>query len=250
MPFFINENCSLFYNEKGSGQLVLILPGNTASSACHEGELEYFGKDHHTTSLDFRGTGKSQRLSSWQDDWWDKCADDAAALITHLGEKKCIVMGTSGGANIALLLAIKYPELVTGIIADSCAEFFSPTNLRKEVANRKLHTREQIEFWKYANGDDWEDVVNKDSGLLLSFADKGGDLFKGRLEDIKCPVLFTGSLKDSFITDIGEQNIHMAKQIQNSNTFLSNEGDHPFMWACPNVFRSVSCQFLKEWRKR
>lgn len=249
MPTFINDDLSLFYNEKGSGRLLLILPGNTASSVCHDGELNHFGKYYHAVSLDFRGTGKSQRLSSWQDDWWDRCTDDAAALITHLGEQRCIVMGTSGGANIALLFAIKYPEQVSGVIADSCAEFFSPENLRNEVANRELRTKDQIEFWQYSNGDDWEDVVNKDSQLLLNFADKGGNFFNGRLDSIKCPVLFTGSLKDSFIPDVGEQNVQMAKQIQNSSTFLSNDGDHPFMWTCPDLFRSVSYQFLKKWIK-
>jgi len=247
MPTFINDNLSLFYNETGSGPLLLILPGNTASCACHAGELEYFGKDHHAVSLDFRGTGRSQRLASWPGDWWDKCADDAASLIDHLGRRRCFVMGTSGGASIALLLAIRHPEKVSGVIADSCAERFDPENLRREVANRQLRTQEQIAFWKYANGDDWEDVVNQDSRLLLDFADRGGDLFKARLDAIMCPVLFTGSLKDSFIPGIGRQNIHMAEQIQAGCTFLSNDGDHPFMWTCPDDFRSISSQFLKKW---
>ncbi|WDP85177.1 MAG: alpha/beta hydrolase [Desulfobacter sp.] len=170
-------------------------------------------------------------------------------MIGGISVQNCVVMGTSGGANIALLLAIKYPEQVTGVIADSCAELFSPKDLRKEVANRELRTKDQIDFWEYANGDDWEDVVNEDSKLLLSFADRGGNLFDGRLDAINCPVLLTGSLKDSFITDIGEQNIRMAKQIQNCITFLSNDGEHPFMWTCPDVFRFVSYQFLKEWGK-
>lgn len=245
MPTFINDGLSLFYREKGHGSLLLILPGNTASSVCHEGELDCFSQYYHAVSVDFRGTGKSQRLSSWPDDWWSKCADDVASLISHLGENKCIVMGTSGGANIALLLAIRYPMNVSSVIADSCAEYFYPEDLRKEVANRGLQTKEQIEFWKYANGDDWEDVVRADSELLMDFADNGGDLFKGKLGAIECPVLFTGSLKDSFIPDIAEQNIRMTKQIQNSATFLSNDGDHPFMWNCPELFRSVSYQFLK-----
>ena len=171
--------------------------------------------------------------------------DDAASLVSHLGEKRCIVMGTSGGANIALLFAIIHPELVSGIIADSCAEIYSPENLRKEVSDRTLMTNEQVEFWKYANGDDWKAVVKADNKLLIDFADLGGNLFKGRLNTIKCPVLFTGSLKDSFIPDIGEQHLNMAKQIENSTIYLNNDGDHPFMWSCPDIFRSLSDQFLK-----
>ena len=87
--------------------------------------------------------------------------------------------------------------------------------------------------------------METDNTLLLDFTDQGGNLFNGRLDTIKCPVLFTGSLKDSFIPDIGEQNLSMAQQIRNSTTFLCNDGDHPFMWNCPDLFRSVSFEFLK-----
>ena len=148
MPYFTNDDLSLFYSENGTGKLLLILPGNTASSACHAGEPDYFGRHYRTVPFDFRCTGKSSRLSPWPTDWWYKCADDAAALVSQLGEQKCIVMGTSGRANIALLLAIRHPELVMGVVVDSA-------------------------------------------------------------------------------------------------TFLCNDGDHPFMWTCPDAFRAASCQFLK-----
>ncbi|MDJ0572258.1 MAG: alpha/beta hydrolase [Pleurocapsa sp. MO_192.B19] len=246
MPYFSNDNLSLFYSEQGRGELLLILPGNTASSSCHKGELDYFGQNHHAVSPDFRGTGRSQRISSWSQDWWDKCTEDIASLISHLGKKQCVIIGTSGGANIALLFAIRYPEYVSGVIADSSAEIHSPERLRKEVSDRSCRTKEQVDFWTYAHGEDWEEVVSADNRLLLDLADRGGNIFKGGLKTVKCPVLFTGSLKDSFIHDIGEQNINMSKQIPNSRVFFVNEGDHPFMWSCPNVFRSVCEQFLKD----
>lgn len=246
MPYFTNDNLSLFYSEKGTGDLLLILPGNTASSACHQGELDFFGQNYHAVSPDFRGTGRSQRISSWSQNWWDKCTEDIASLISHLGKKQCIVMGISGGANIALLYAIRYPEHVSGVIADSSAEFYTSECLRKEITHRSYRIKEQVEFWTYAHGEDWEVVVKADNKLLLDLADQGGDIFKGQLKTVKCPVLFTGSLKDSFIPDIGEQNINMSKQIPNSRLFLLNEGDHPLMWSCPDFFRSVSAQFLKE----
>lgn len=146
---------------------------------------------------------------------------------------------------MALLFAIRYPQHAAGVIADSCAELYSPKNLRKEVSDRALRTDEQVKFWRHAHGEDWEAVVDADNNLLLKLADQGGNLFNGQLSTIQCPVLFTGSLKDSYIPDIGEQNIGMSKQITNSSAFLYNDGDHPFMWSCPDVFRSVSHQFLK-----
>jgi pimeloyl-ACP methyl ester carboxylesterase len=86
MPYFVNDDLSFFYRERGAGSLLLILAGNTATSACHEEALDYFGQDFHTVSFDFRGTGKSQRLSSWSNDWWTECVDDAVSLVSHLGE--------------------------------------------------------------------------------------------------------------------------------------------------------------------
>ncbi|QTA84412.1 alpha/beta fold hydrolase [Desulfonema magnum] len=85
MPYFIYNNHRLFYREQGNGQLLLILPGNTASSACLQSELEYFGRHYHVVSFDFMGTGRSDRMSSWPEDWWKQGADQAAALLDHLG---------------------------------------------------------------------------------------------------------------------------------------------------------------------
>ena len=235
---------SLNYREQGSGELLIVLPGNTASSVCHEGELEYFSNRYRVVSLDFRGTGQSDRLKSWSYDWWEKCTDDVAALIQHLGYENAIIMGTSGGGNIALLCAVRHSGLVRAVVADSCAEKYNAENLRQEVKGREAKTEEQIGFWAYANGDDWEDVVASDSRLLLETAERGGDLFTGRLKDITCSVLLTGSSKDSFVPDIENQLSAMHEQIENSHMYIHQEGDHPLMWICPEVFRKQSDEFL------
>ena len=98
MPHFIWNNHQIFYREQGEGPLLLILPGNTVSSICHQGELEYFSDHYHTASLDFSGTGKSDRVAIWAQDWWADGANQAITLVEHLGYQECIVMGTSGGA--------------------------------------------------------------------------------------------------------------------------------------------------------
>lgn len=250
MPYFSTDDLSLFYDERGAGELLLILPGNTASSECHQGELDHFGKSYRAVSLDFRGTGKSSRMVSWPADWWDRCTEDIASLLSHLGEERCLVVGASGGASIALLFAIKYPNLVSAVIADSTVEVYSPESLHKEVAERSRRTKEQVQFWTYAQGRDWEAVVEADSNLLLGLADRGGDIFKGRLSTIRCPVLITGSRKDSFIPDIAEQSVRMAEQIPDGRAFLSDEGDHPLMWTCPEAFRAAAAEFLAALSRR
>ena len=119
MPYFYSNGHKLHYKEKGTGDLLLILPGNTASSANHCDDIEYFGKYFQTVALDFWGTGKSDRLRDWTREWWSEAAEDTANLIKHLGSESAHIIGCSGGTAVAMLLAAKYPEKVRSIIADS-----------------------------------------------------------------------------------------------------------------------------------
>ena len=246
MPHFTYNNHQLFYREQGAGPLLLILPGNSASSACHDGELAYFSRRYHPVSLDFLGTGQSDRLVVWPDDWWQQGAYQARALLAHLRQPRCLVMGASGGAVVALWLAIFFPETVQAVIADSCGERFSPQLLQQNVlAERARRTSGQVAFWRHAHGDDWSQVVAADSDLLTRFARQGGDWFKGRLREIGCPVLFTASKVDNALPDVATEVCHMAAQVVNSRVFINNEGEHPFMWSRPEDFRHVSDYFLK-----
>ncbi len=67
MAYFTWNGKHIHYRENGAGELLLILPGNTASSICHQGELDHFGKAYHAVAIDFLGTGKSDRESEWSD---------------------------------------------------------------------------------------------------------------------------------------------------------------------------------------
>jgi valacyclovir hydrolase len=245
MPYFNWENHRIHYREQGKGDLLLILPGNTASSTCHQGELDHFGNRFRTVSMDFLGTGRSDHVHEWSDDWWLQGARQAKALSDHLGYEKCTVMGTSGGAASALLMAIHFAGSVDAVIADSCVEFFSLAFTEQNVLpDRKRRTTGQIEFWKYANGDDWEQVVDADTAMLLRFAKQGGDWFSGRLGEIHCPVLLTASKKDRDLPQIIEQNGRMAEQIPSCRLFINDRGSHPLMWSAPQDFRAAADDFL------
>jgi valacyclovir hydrolase len=245
MPHFTWNGHHLFYRERGEGPLLLVLPGNTASSACHEGELDHFSQHHHVASLDFVGTGRSDRVAVWADDWWEDGARQAAALVSHLGRSDCVVVGTSGGAVIALLMAIAFPARVRAVIADSFEERFTAEMLHRNViADRARRTPGQISFWQRAHGPDWEQVVDADTEMLRRCATSGGDWFGGRLPQIRCPVLLTASKGDALLPDVALQLGRMAGQIPDCRAFLNNAGEHPFMWSHPQDFRTIADYFL------
>jgi valacyclovir hydrolase len=235
----------LAYREYGSGPLLLLLPGNTASSALHLGELEYFGARYHTVAVDPLGTGLSQRQEVWPDDWWQQLARDALTLLEHFGQGQALFAGTSGGAVAALWAAIYAPERVRAVLADSTEERPDPDRLRAEILNRQRKDEGQARFWSDAHGADWEQVIDADSRICLALAQRGGDWFDGRLKEIRCPVLFSASLNDDLLTDVQQQVPAMAaKTPQGQAYLLNNGGPHPLMWSRPAQFRAVASAFL------
>jgi pimeloyl-ACP methyl ester carboxylesterase len=246
MPDFTSNHHRLFYREQGSGPLLLILHGNTASSAHHAliGDLDYFARHYRVVAPDFLGCGQSDRLAVWPLDWWAQGGRDAAALVQHLGDEQALVMGTSGGAIAALWMALEAPARVRAVIADSTVEQETADWIEHEVQSRYQLTPDQIRFWRDGHGDDWQQVVDADTDLLHRFAQSGGDWFQGRLNGVRCPVLFTASLRDDLLQEPGRQNCAMALQVKGSQVYFATEGNHPLMWSRADDFRRVADGFL------
>ncbi len=245
MDTFYHDGHTLAYRQQGNGPLLLVLHGNTASSAMHQGELDHFSRRWRTVALDFLGCGQSERVDVWPDDWWAQGARDAAALVDHLAATQCVVAGTSGGGIAALLMAILFPAKVRAVIADSCVASLPANDVHWLVSQRQQQTAAQIGFWKAAHGDDWQQVVDADNSLMLRFGAAGGRWFDGRLGEIECPVLLTASLTDDMLPDVSAQVCHMAMEIADSRVFFSRSGGHPLMWSRPEMFRDVADCFLK-----
>jgi valacyclovir hydrolase len=252
MPFFTRHGYRLHYQQQGQTggkrPALLVLPGNTATSAHHTGELSHFGARYHTVAMDFRGTGQSDRLLSWPDDWYQQAAHDAAALVEHLGTGPAIVMGTSGGATVALWMAVLHPDLVRAVIADSTIAIYPPDLLHAAMRDRERRTPDQVAFWRDAQGSDWEQVIEADTAMLHRLADRGGRMAPEELDKIRFPVLLTATFDDSLLPDVGSQLPDMARMIPDARVYLTKGGDHPLMWSKAGEFRRVCHLFMEELR--
>jgi pimeloyl-ACP methyl ester carboxylesterase len=245
MPQLTVRDKQMHYIDAGEGPLLVILPGNTSSSAMHTREIELFSQNTRVICPDYLGTGKSDRLDPWPDDWWFRNTEDVAELIRHLDAGPAILVGSSGGGIVALGLTILNPDLVRGVIAESCAETYPPERLREMVAERTNPSKELVMFWNVAHGSDWEYVVAQDTAMMSRLADTGGrDFYEGRLGEIACPVLLAGSLLDTTVPEIDVQLPRMAKQIPNAELFMVNKGAHPLMWTAPVEFFTAAQSFL------
>lgn len=231
MPFFKFNSNKIHYITKGRGDLLIILPGNTASSVVHQEQIEYFSKDFYAVSLDFLGTGKSDRFTDIDENWWKCSVEQVDALIVHLGYNKASIIGVSGGAIIAMHFAADFPEKGASLVLDSFSSRFTKEMLIRNIINqRKAPNKAQEQFWSHCHGNDWKEVVQLDTEIITTMVENGGDWLNNCHENIECPVLLIGSRKDEFLPDIEKDYFKLEKQIANCKIAIAEDGGHPLIW--------------------
>ena len=119
MSYFVFENKRLYYNEFGTGKPLLFLHGNTASSNMYAQIVNKYKQDFKVILLDFLGHGKSDKLNEFPIDLWFYEAQQVIAFLKHKQYTDVNIIGSSGGAIVAINVALEVPELVSKVIADS-----------------------------------------------------------------------------------------------------------------------------------
>ena len=252
MSYLTYKNRKLFYrstNPCKNGQAILLLPGNTATSTSYEGDIQKLQSDLQVISFDYLGTGKSDRYQNYEvpgADYWEEAASQAAFLIRCLKLAPCLILGTSGGAVSALLLAARYPKLVKAVIADSCVDYLPPQAVQQEIQGRLEMNSFQKAFWEANQGPDWQEVIKMENQALQDLAARGGHFFSGQLEKVTCPVLLTASKEDNSLPDVVNAQARMRKAMPNCQTYLHDQGWHPLIWSQPGAFYKALESFLAE----
>lgn len=246
MANFLFEYKTLNYLEKGKGDLLIILPGNTASSIAHQSQIDILSEYFHTVSLDYLGTGKSERTQEIKDNWWKYASEQIDSLISHLGYQKANLAGTSGGAIVALHAAANYPDKINRLILDSFSIRFSRDMFIKNVINtRKEISPDQEGFWKFCHGEDWKEVIDWDTKNIERIVEQGGYWLEKCLDKIKCPTLLLGSESDEFLPNIKQEFETLSNQIPECHFVLTSIGNHPLMWTNTQFYIYELKKFLK-----
>jgi proline iminopeptidase len=98
---------------KGKGFPILCLHGHPGSGDCMSVFTEHLSKRFQTIAPDLRGYGNSRTSVPFE--MTDHLLD-LEALLDRLGVDRCLAIGWSLGGILALELAMKYPQRVTGLI--------------------------------------------------------------------------------------------------------------------------------------
>ena len=252
MSYYVYDTKKIYYSEIGSGQPLLLLHGNTASSKMFEQIAEEYSKSFKVILIDFLGHGQSDRLETFPSDLWFYEAQQVIAFLRFKQYSDVSIIGSSGGAIVALNVALEAHELVKKVIADSfegerANETFTK-NLLKDRKNAKNDPNAQG-FYAYMHGQDWKQIVDNDTDAIIRHHKEIRAFFHKPLEEIRCEILLTESKEDSFMNSISDDYYeqvygNILNTIPKGRMYLFPKGNHPAMISNFRAFYDLSIEFL------
>jgi len=114
MPLIKSNGINLYYEERGTGDPLLLIMGITAPGSAWEKHVAFWEKHFRCILVDNRGVGNSDKPPGPYTT--AQMADDCAGLLDNLGMKKTKVVGCSMGSTIAQQLAIRHPEKISAMV--------------------------------------------------------------------------------------------------------------------------------------
>jgi pimeloyl-ACP methyl ester carboxylesterase len=133
----------LFYEVYGHGTpTVMFLPAwAIVHSRAWKAQVPFFARDYRVVTFDPRGNGKSDRASDPAAYSYLEHQQDALGVMDATGTDRAVLIGFSGGAWLAAMLAVEYPERVLGAVLAGPSSPLAP-RLRPYRFNDVLDTEE------------------------------------------------------------------------------------------------------------
>ena len=113
----------------GSHVPILCLPGLTRNSKDFHALAARYAPRRRVIAMDYRGRGRSEYSKKWTTYSPLQEMQDVVTLLAVLGIHKVIVLGTSRGGLIAMLMAAFNPTLLHGVILNDVGPEIEPRGL-------------------------------------------------------------------------------------------------------------------------
>jgi len=148
MPHVETNGIQMYYEERGSGEPLIMIMGITAPGGVWDAHADAWKDDFRCIYPDNRGVGKSDKPEGEYSS--AMMADDYAGLMDALDIPQARVVGVSMGSIIAQQLMLRHPDKVKSAVLmcpwAKCDRFATATF--QHMADCKAHLRpEQFMKW-------------------------------------------------------------------------------------------------------
>ncbi len=110
------NGCNIWYEMAGSGQAIVFTPGGRSPGSMMSTIADEMSSDYLTVIHDRRNCGASDVIIGGEGSDQEIWADDMAEMIRQLNIGPAYLSGWSSGCRLSILTAIRYPELVKGLL--------------------------------------------------------------------------------------------------------------------------------------
>jgi len=130
-----HDKLSLYYREYGQGeQTIVCLPGLTRNSKDFQEIATHLASSYRVLCLDLRGRGKSDHDPNWKNYHPGTYVRDTWTLLDELGVESAIILGTSLGGLMAMIMAEQKPERIDAIILNDIGPSIDPVGYARILA--------------------------------------------------------------------------------------------------------------------
>ena len=249
MPTAHSGDIELYYERAGSGRPLLFISGTGGDLRA---KPNVFGgplaKAFDLVAYDQRGLGQSSKPDRRYT--MTDYADDAAALMAHVGWSSVFVVGVSFGGMVAQELALRHPAKVSRLVLacaspggdggssypfhdighltgeDRARHLLPISDTRRDAAWARDHPDEYAAMIAFAAADPHRDEPGHRTGALRQLEARAEHDTWNRLPDIDCPTLIAAGAHDG-IAPLAVQR-GMADRIPDARLEVF-EGGHLFM---------------------
>jgi pimeloyl-ACP methyl ester carboxylesterase len=234
-----HDGARIWYADCGSGPPVILLHGGLGHSGnwgYQIGALLAFG--YRVIAIDSRGHGRSTRDT--RPYTYELMASDVLAVMDALHLEKAAFIGWSDGACIALVLAMKAPQRVSGVFFFGCN--MDPTGTKEFVMTPVVercfarHAKDYARLSVTPNG--FDAFVTAVSLMMKTEPNYAAD----DLARITAPVAIVHSEHDEFIKP--EHAEYLARSIPGAELIRLSGVSHFAPLQRPDYFNQVTAAFL------
>ena len=250
MPFAtVADDIDLYYERGGSGEPLLFISGSGGDLRTKPNVFDgLFAKTCDLLAYDQRGLGRSSKPD--RPYTMAEYADDAAALMDHVGWGSALVIGASFGGMVAQELALRHPGKVRRLVLactspggeggssypfhdiahlsgeDRARHLMPVSDLRRDAAWAEANPDTYKSLVAIAGADPFGDEPGYRRGAELQIEARADHNAWDRLGNIACPVLIAAGAHDG-IAPIATQH-RMRARIPGAKLEVF-EGGHLFM---------------------
>ncbi len=242
------DGVNIHYEDNGSGPVVLLSHGYSATTRMWTGQVEALKDDYRVITWDMRGHGQSDSPDDPKAYSEQATVDDMAAILKHLGIDKAVIGGLSLGGYMSLAFNVAHPEMVRALMLfDTGPGYKNPVGRegwnetarkRAEVFESKgldaLGSSAEVRIAQHRSA---QGLAHAARGMLAQFDSR----IIESLPEIKVPTLvLVGDNDTPFLggTD------YMANKIPNATKVVIENAGHASNIDQPEAFNAEVRKFL------